>query len=252
MLGRILQHPLTRGLAVDDPRTTALRRQIIATKPFLHRLYSEWYALIGDTLSDCRRILELGSGAGFFKAVCPTAITSEVFHTPGIDLVADARTLPFADGALDAIVMTDVFHHLQDVAGFLSEASRCVRAGGKLTMLEPWRSPWSQWIYTRMHPEPFEPLAGWTIPAAGPLSGANGALPWIVFARDAPRFAHDFPTWRVVRLQPLMPFAYLLSGEVWLRALAPGWLYRPVRALESQLDPARWAMFAPIELEHRP
>lgn len=252
MLGRLLQHPLTRGLAVDDPRTTALRRQIIASKPFLHRLYAEWYGRIGETLHDSRRILELGSGAGFFKECYPAAITSEVFHTPGIDLVADARALPFADGTLDAIVMTDVFHHLPEVARFLTEASRCVRPGGKLVMLEPWRSPWSQWVYTHLHPEPFEPLADWTIPATGPLSGANGALPWIVFARDAARLAREFPTWRVVRLQPLMPFAYLLSGGVSLRALAPGWLYRPVRALESRLDPARWAMFALIELEHRP
>ncbi|NCA71132.1 MAG: class I SAM-dependent methyltransferase [Sphingobacteriia bacterium] len=242
---------MTRGLAVDDPRTTILRRRIIASKPFLRQLYSEWYRLISERLDGCRRILELGSGGGFFKEHCPAAITSEVFHTPGIDLVADARALPFAEGTLDAIMMTDVFHHLPDVTRVLTEAGRCVRPGGKLVMLEPWHSPWSQWVYTHLHPEPFEPLADWTIPATGPLSGANGALPWIVFARDAERLARDVPTWRVVHLQPLMPFAYLLSGGVSLRALAPGWLYRPVRALESRLDPARWAMFALIELERR-
>lgn len=252
MIGRMLAHPLTRGLSVDDPRTTLLRRRIIASKPFLRRLYAEWYAMILSALGDRQRVLELGSGAGFFKEVCPRAVTSEILSTPGVDLIADACALPCADASLDAIVMTDVFHHIPDVARFLTEATRCLRPGGKLLMIEPWRTTWSEWVYTRLHPEPFEPAAGWTIPATGPLSGANGALPWIVFERDAARFAERFPRWRIVRIAPLMPLAYLLSGGVSLRGLAPGWLYRPVRAIESRLTPDRWAMFALIDLELGP
>lgn len=252
MMGRILHHPLTRGLSIDDPQTTVLRRRIIASKPFLRRLYAEWYAAILDALGERRTILELGSGAGFFKAACPPVITSEILSTPGVDLIADACVLPFPDGSLDAIVMTDVFHHIPDAGRFLMEATRCVAPGGKLVMLEPWHTPWSAWVYSRLHPEPFEPAAGWEIPAAGPLSGANGALPWIVFARDAARFGRQYPRWRIVRILPLMPFAYLLSGGVSLRSLAPGWLYRPVRALESRLTQSRWAMFALIELELGP
>ncbi len=34
MLTRLLEHPLTRGLDVDDPRTTHLRRRILAEKRF--------------------------------------------------------------------------------------------------------------------------------------------------------------------------------------------------------------------------
>ena len=30
-----LTHPLTRGLDIDDPRTTELRRRVILEKPFL-------------------------------------------------------------------------------------------------------------------------------------------------------------------------------------------------------------------------
>jgi SAM-dependent methyltransferase len=249
MIGRLLQHPLTRGLSLDDPRTTLLRRQIIAAKPFLRRLYAEWYAGLADALGERRRVLELGSGAGFFKEVCPRAVTSEILLTPGVDLIADACTLPFADGSLDGITMTDVFHHIPDVGGFLTEATRCVRPGGKLVMVEPWYTPWSGWVYSHLHSEPFEPTAGWKIPSTGPLSGANGALPWIVFQRDAALFAQRFPRWRMVRIQPLMPFAYLLSGGVSLRAVVPGWLYRAVRVMESQLRQERWAMFALIELE---
>lgn len=252
MIGRLLQHPLTRGLSVDDPRTTGLRRQIITSKPFLRQIYAEWYALILDALGERQLVIELGSGAGFFKVACPRSITSEILLTPGVDLIADACTLPFPDCTIDAIVMTDVFHHIPDVEGFLTEASRCLRSGGKLVMVEPWRTPWSEWVYGTLHPEPFEPLAEWRIPSTGPLSGANGALPWIVFKRDLARFARQFPRWNLARIQPLMPFAYLLAGGVSLRSLAPSWLYRPVRALESRLQQERWAMFALIELELGP
>ena len=35
MLARLLTHPLTRGLDLDEPATTALRRRLVAEKPFL-------------------------------------------------------------------------------------------------------------------------------------------------------------------------------------------------------------------------
>lgn len=249
ILGSLLAHPLTRGLSVDDPQTTALRRSIIQEKTFLRNIYSEWYSRLIAVLPPGGRVLELGSGAGFLTDVYPVVITSEVFHTPGISLVADARELPFPDATLAAIVMTDVFHHIPDVKMFLAEAARCIGAGGKLLMIEPWRTRWSEWIYTRLHSEPFVPGADWNIPATGPLSGANGALPWIVFERDRAAFESLFPDWRIVKIEPMMPFAYLLSGGVSMRALMPGWAYGFIRSLEACLDQSRWGMFAYIELE---
>ncbi|MCU1500257.1 MAG: Methyltransferase type 11, partial [Acidimicrobiales bacterium] len=241
-----------KGLAVDDPRTTALRRDIIRDKAFLRRLYGEWYGRIVQLLEDRQQVLELGSGAGFFIDYLPHAVTSEVFETPGVRLVADACQLPIGDGALDAIVMTDVFHHIPHVQRFLDEAARCVRPGGRVVMIEPWRTPWSQWVYTHLHHEPFVPDGDWSIPPSGPLSGANGALPWIVFSRDQARFAQQHAQWRVCRIEPMMPLAYLLSGGVSMRSLLPGWMYPPVRALERWLGQTRWAMFALIELERLP
>ena len=41
MVTRWLEHPLTRGLPLDSPETTRLRRTVIATKPFLRQLYEE-------------------------------------------------------------------------------------------------------------------------------------------------------------------------------------------------------------------
>lgn len=249
-----LAHPLTRGLSVDDPRTTLRRRQIIVEKRFLRALYDEWYSLILVRLpASGGGVLELGSGAGFFRERLPGLITSEVFATPGVDRVVDACQLPFADSALAAIVMTDVFHHIPDVGRFLAEVSRCLRPGGKVVMIEPWRTPWAEWVYTHLHHEPFLPTADrWELPTGGPLSVANGALPWMVFARDGERFAAEYPSLTLRTIQPLMPLAYLLSGGVSLRPLMPGSAYPWVRRLERWIGEDRYGMFALIELERQP
>lgn len=248
---RLLAHPLTRDLPVDDPRTTLLRRKIILEKSFLKNIYSEWYRCIIDALPKKERVLEIGSGAGFFSEFLPQVITSEVFHVPEIDLVANACALPLQRNSLDAIVMTDVFHHIPSIRRFFSEATRCIRPGGRIAMIEPWRTPWSEWIYVNFHPEPFDPNSDWDIPATGPLSGANGALPWIVFQRDREIFAAQFPLWRIVDIKLMMPFSYLLSGGVSLRSMIPGWAYRTIRAAENNFENKRWAMFAMIVLERR-
>jgi SAM-dependent methyltransferase len=226
-----------------------LRRQIIESKPFLRKIYSEWYSAILSVLGHKQDVLELGSGAGFFSEYCPHVITSEVFSTPCVDVVADACNMPFVENSLDAIVMTDVFHHIPDVSRFLTEATRCIRPGGKIIMVEPWRTAWSEWIYVNLHSEPFIPQGTWEIPSSGPLSGANGALPWIVFERDRSLFSERFPQWQIAGITPLMPIAYLLSGGVSMRSLMPGLMYKPIRAFEQLTGQRRWAMFALIELE---
>ena len=50
---------------------------------------------------------------------------------------------------------------------------------------------------------PFCPeAAAWEIPATGPLSGANGALPWMVFVRDRKRLLSPFPNCRSKKYGP--------------------------------------------------
>lgn len=247
-----LAHPLIRGCDLDDPQTTYLRRRIIKDKVFLRRIYEEWYAaVVADLPGGSEPVLELGSGAGFMNDFIPDLITSEVFVCPDIRAVLDAMNLPFADNSLRAVVMTDVLHHIPDVSRFLNEATRCVRPGGAIIMIEPWVSSWSRLIYSRLHHEPFEPQAReWNFPSSGPLSGANGALPWILFERDRERFGRDFPAWRIESITPMMPFRYLVSGGLSTRDIMPGWSFGAWRFLEKILTPGMgfWAMFARMVL----
>lgn len=249
LLNSLLAHPLTKGMLVDDPRTTLLRREIIRSKPFLTAIYREWYGLLLAALPDEGLILEVGSGAGFFGEMSSRIITSEVFELPGINVILDGANLPFEQAELSGIAMTDVLHHIPDVRIFFREAARCIRPGGRMVMIEPWRTPWSEWIYKNLHSEPFQPDAGWLIPETGPLSGANGALPWILFDRDRAQFEGMFPQWSIISIKPIMPFVYLLSGGVSLRSLMPRLFYRPLRKFEKSLNFKKWAMFALIELE---
>ncbi len=250
----LLAHPLTKGLSLDDPQTTSIRRQIILEKPFLRKLYFDWYSHISKWIkSDSGRILEIGSGAGIFIEVQPSTIKSELFNCPNIDIVLDGTSLPVLDNSLSTIVMTDVLHHIPDCSSFFSEARRVLVPGGRIIMIEPWYTTWSGFVYTHLHHEPFNPQSpDWTIPSCDPLSGANGALPWILFDRDHDLFKKRFPELQLVHLELLMPFRYLVSGGVSMRNLMPCWSYPIWEIFEYLLSPfnSSLAMFSLIVLEN--
>ena len=150
--------------------------------------------------------------------------------------------------------MVDVLHHIPDIRRFLMEAQRCLRPGGRIVMIEPWVSTWSRAIYTWLHHEPFEPGAkDWTFPDTGPLSGANGALPWIIFQRDRREFEAEFRGLEIESVRPFMPFRYLVSGGVTMRQLTPEATFSSWRKLESWLGtwPHHWSMFALIQITRR-
>src|SRR5437867_7556035 len=173
LCARWLGHPLTRGLDLDDPRTTELRLRIIREKSFLRQIYTEWYTSIASALPMGQGpVLELGSGGGFLGDVIPDLITSDVVSCQGIRMAMNAAQFPFCTRSLRAIVMTNVLHHLPEPRRFFAEAASCVMPGGVIVMVEPWMTRWSRWVYTRLHHEPCEPTAPvWEFRSSGPLSG---------------------------------------------------------------------------------
>src|SRR5262249_54370825 len=97
----------------------------------------------------------------------------------------------------------------------------------------------------------FEPeTTSWELPTSGPLSGANDAMPWIIFARDRLKFEQEFPHWRIEQIDPMMPFRYLLSGGVSMLSFSPGWSFRLWHSIEKALSVCnnQLAMFAQIVL----
>lgn len=255
MIKSWLAHPLTRGLHLDDPRTTTLRHQVISQNKFLLRIYHEWYQYLKSSLSDSEGgILELGSGGGFLTECIPELISSEVFYCSGTAVTLDGQRLPFANQSLQAVLMTNVLHHIPDNRFFFAEAARCVKKGGCISMIEPWNTPWASFVYNVLHHEPFEPgAADWHLSSNGPLTTANDALPWIILGRDRNQFEAEFPEWKIKKVQLMMPFRYLVSGGVSLRQLMPDWSYPLWKGLETVLLPLDHllSMFAYIHLERQ-
>ncbi|HXM92979.1 MAG TPA: methyltransferase domain-containing protein [Candidatus Dormibacteraeota bacterium] len=251
ILRRLLAHPLTASLAVDDPLTTGLRRKIILSKPFLRAIYDEWYRMLARELPPgAGQVLELGSGGGYCARFIPDLITSEVFPCSDVQIVVDAQRLPFPDRSMRAIIMTNVMHHVPNVRRFFAEATRCLCRGGKILMIEPWVTWWSRLVY-RLHSELFCPEAGdWSFSSAGHLSGANVAIPWIVFHRDRGRFESEFRELSIEQIRPFLPFRYLVSGGVGMRNLMPGFAHSGWAGLERMLESqmSRLGMFAFISV----
>jgi hypothetical protein len=100
-----------------------------------------------------------------------------------------------------------------------------LKKDGMVVMIEPANSLWGRFIYNNFHHEPFEPGAGWTIPPSGPLSGANGALPWIVFERDKKKFESHFPNFEISEFRYHTPLRYLVSGVVSFKQLVTDFSY---------------------------
>jgi SAM-dependent methyltransferase len=239
---------------LDDPHNIYYLRRVIQRKPFLRNVYLSFYKVFTDIIALTLMegdIIELGSGAGFLKKIIPTVITSDIIPYEGVDLVFSGLEMPFKTNSTRAFLMIDVLHHIKDSRLFFKEMQRCLKIGGKIVMIEPANTWFSRFIYTKFHHEPFEPLGDWGFEEGGPLSGANMAIPYIIFDRDIKQFIQEFPDLRIDSITLHTPFRYLLSGGLSFRQLLPSWSYNLVLFLESLLSPfsASLGMFMTIELK---
>ena len=230
----------------------------IRKNALLEEIYNDVYSRIAAEIPAHAypRLLELGSGGGFFREFAPHAITSECVDVPGIDRTVDACRIQesFADGALDAVAGFNVFHHLPNAAGLLSGASRVLRKGGRLCLVEPWFTPLGQWFYRAIHHESsILDADDWGIVGEGRLEGANSRLPTSVFRDSSERFAREFPELEIVKLEPFHKWLYLASGGLRLNTRVPRALARGLVTLDRRihLGNRMTGLFALIVVERR-
>ncbi|MCE3227466.1 MAG: methyltransferase type 11 [Bacteroidetes bacterium] len=238
---------------LDDPRATLAHRDIILQKPFLKKLYEDWYKVFISKTKDIKggKHLEIGSGGGFYKEVFPEVITSDILDLPNVDKVFSAEQMPFADNELASIVMLNVFHHIPKPYLFLKEAERTLVKGGKVIMIEPANSGLGRFIYKRFHHEPFDEKGGREINPGNPLSNSNQALPYIYFERDLEQFKKEFPKLKINSVKYHSPFSYVISGGVSRSAMLPYFMYPMVKGFEWLMSPFSRGigLFCTIELE---
>lgn len=102
------------------------------------------------------RVLDIGSGPGFLVASLADAVgpsgtvhgldRSEAMTTIAREVVGDrpsvtldegdASALPYADGAFDAAVSTQVYEYVADIPRALAELRRVLRPGGRAVVLD--------------------------------------------------------------------------------------------------------------------
>ncbi|MFA4851738.1 MAG: class I SAM-dependent methyltransferase [Bacteroidales bacterium] len=238
---------------LDSSERTIFHQHLISGKPFLKKIYIEWYKEFIKSIPALPegKLVELGSGGGFLKKLCPSVICSDFLPLPANDMTFSALDMPFSENEISGIFMVDSFHHIPDSGKFLHEASRVLKKDGQIIMIEPANSRWGRLIYKNFHHEPFVTTSDWLIPDKGPLSGANGALPWIVFERDMAIFKNLFPCFEVISIKYHTPLRYLISGGVSYRQLMPGFLFAPFTVLDKMLSSIskQISMFVTIKIK---
>lgn len=230
-----LRLPETLGLEdLDAPESTLVHQRVIEKKRFLRDLYADFYREMIEEASPSSEGLhvELGSGGGFMKSLLPSLVTSDILPLRSTDCCFSVEALPFRAASVDSFFTMNTAHHFPDFARALGEMDRCLKPGGRIVMIEPANTTWGRFVYRNFHHELFDPEGEWAFDSSGPLSGGNGALPWIVFVRDRKRLASEYPRLQVESIRYHTPLRYLLSGGFTLRQLMPSWSSGLVRLLE--------------------
>ncbi len=227
---------MLRSAAGLDQRQLT-HRNLWEKKRAIRILYRDYHQQL---LGSCPEgaILDIGGGTAHIKESRPDVVSADILSFPGIDVVADAHRLPFPNGYFAGVVMLDVLHHLERPIEFLKEASRVLKPGGRLAMIEPAMTTVARVFYDRFHAEPVDvnadPFAPVEInPDRDPFD-ANQAIPSLLFA-TAParrRVEQTIPSLRVRSVEWHSLFAYPMSGGFQDWSLIPAALVNPMLALE--------------------
>jgi len=207
-------------------------KQFWAEKPVLQSVYREFYGLIRKRMQvgkALQSVVDIGSGIGSIKNFIPNAVTTDLFANPGIDQVQNIYALTFPDKSVDNVVMFDVWHHLEKPATALRECKRVLAPGGRLIIMDPAMSLVGAIVYGCFHHEPllfnhkFDESREVDDKLGTRYFAAQSAAHKIFIKREQPAVLAG---WKVLSIDQITSFAYLLSGgfrgpqiypEKWLR-----------------------------------
>ncbi len=132
----------------------------------------------------------------------------------GVDVVADAHALPFADGVFQRVECDAVLEHVRRPEQVMAEMRRVLRPGGYLHVVTPFCHPFHEYPkdYRRFTLDGLRELAGpMEVVAAGWRTGPTATL--LVFTIEYAKLLLPWRWWRVAVHGALgwalFPFRYL-------------------------------------------
>lgn len=250
----------TRLYQHDLDLTLANREKLNSNANLMYwykRLYFQLFG--GDPQFETKRVLEIGSGTSPLKRFFPTVVTSDILRLDYLDLVFDCHEIAsldmIEDHSLDVVTLTNVLHHLRDPIRFLRGATKKLRPGGRVVMVEPFVSAMSYPLYKCLHHEPVdltvdEPMLS---SIEGPLSTSNQAIPYLIFCRRSDWLQqldglYDLSATKIAYYTAL---SYMATGGISHRLPVPESLYRlafPMDRAIANLFPKLFASFFIVDL----
>lgn len=225
-----------------------LHRSAWQRNPALRALYGRWYGQIGQVLerAPAGPRIELGSGAGFAAEFIPGLVLTDLVAAPWHHREVGADRLPFADGAVAALVLFDVLHHLSAPAAFFEEAERALAPGGLIVICDPYISPLSYPVYKFLHEEPVDLSAkvlelpgdrhhGQAPAKAKDPFDSNQAISTLLFGPQRAELERRFPGLEIVSVEKMAGPCYAASGGFSRPPLLPLALWRRLESLERRL-----------------
>ena len=160
-------------------------------------------------LPQVKNLLDVGGKgkpyACFFASRVANHYVMDIAPSLSVDVVGDARNMPFSDASMDVVLITQVLEHVPDPIAVIGEIQRVLKPGGTLLLTVPsifpqhgspgdyWRymPQGLQWILRDFHSVTVEGEAG-TLPTfflvlnvylqllTGPWPWLQGLLRWTI------------------------------------------------------------------------
>ena len=213
---------------------------VFKKKGALREVYKDHYQEILK-LSVEGKTLEVGSASGNFGEVFCDHIFSDIVLSPWVNVVTDAQQLSFHDASFANVVAVDVLHHIHYPIYFLEEASRVLKPGGKLILLEPAITLGSWLLCKYFHVEDMDmsadPLKRGIIDPLRDARLANLAIPTLLQGKYNSKLKAALPEFEQFDFRHFTLLAWPLSGGFRSWSLIPHWAVQPILSLERLLLP---------------
>ena len=139
------------------------------------------------------------------------------------------------------MIAVDVLHHIEWPIFFLEEASRLLKPGGRLTLLEPAITLGSWLLCKYFHTEEMDmnadPLRKGIIDPLRDSRLANLAIPTLLQGKYNSKLKAALPEFEQFDFRHLTLLAFPLSGGFRPWSLIPHWAVQPILSLERLLLP---------------